>query len=85
MTANPRKRAIWDAQLLKRAFPRADGPLGPRRDDDAVPGAEGDRRISQYEMLRFAQHDKKTTKCRVGTAHRHSQGNIVAHDAHPMP
>jgi hypothetical protein len=25
-------------------------------------GAEGDRRISKYEMLRFAQHDKKMIK-----------------------
>src|SRR5208337_1820804 len=33
-------------------------------------GAGGDRRISKYEMLRGAQHDKKTRKSRVGTAHR---------------
>jgi hypothetical protein len=25
-------------------------------------GAEGDRRISEFEMLRFAQHDKKELK-----------------------
>ena len=31
-------------------------------------GAEGDRRISKYEMLRFAMHDKKMP--RVGTAHQ---------------
>jgi hypothetical protein len=29
-------------------------------------GAKGDRRISKYEMLRFAQHDKKTINMEGG-------------------